>query len=82
VASELRSIRRAGYAHSDSEAYQGVAGMSAPIFDWRGVVIGSIGLVGPSTRLTRRWRLAVAPEVIAAAARITARMTGALEDER
>ena len=82
VAHELPSIRRAGYAQSESEAYEGVAGMSAPIFDWRGVVMGSIGLVGPSTRLTRRWRLAVAPDVVAAAARITSRMVGALEEDR
>ncbi|GAC1327074.1 MAG: IclR family transcriptional regulator [Chloroflexota bacterium] len=82
VGRELASIRRAGYAESDSEAYAGVAGMSAPIFDWRGSVMASIGLVGPSTRLTHRWRVDVAPEVVAAAARITARMSGTLEDDR
>jgi IclR family acetate operon transcriptional repressor len=76
VTAELPDIRRQGYAESDSELYAGVAGMSAPIFDWRGVVMGSIGLVGPSTRLTRDWRATVAPEVVAAANRITASMAG------
>jgi DNA-binding IclR family transcriptional regulator len=71
VARELPRIKRLGYAESDSEAYGGVAGMSAPIFDWRGVVMASIGLVGPSTRLTPAWRRTVAPEVVAAAERIT-----------
>ena len=79
VIRELPEIRRQGYAESDSELYAGVAGMSAPIFDWRGVVMGSIGLVGPSTRLTHAWRAQVAPEVVAAANRITASMTGPLE---
>jgi DNA-binding IclR family transcriptional regulator len=82
VARELATIRRSGYAESDSELYAGVAGMSAPIFDWRGSVMASIGLVGPSTRLTHRWRIEVAPEVVGAASRITARMSGALEDDR
>jgi IclR family transcriptional regulator, KDG regulon repressor len=76
VARELPRIKRLGYAESDSEAYVGVAGMSAPIFDWRGVVMASIGLVGPSTRLTPAWRRAVAPEVVAAAQRITRIMGG------
>ena len=82
VARELATIRRTGYAESDSEMYTGVAGMSAPIFDWRGSVMASIGLVGPSTRLTHRWRLDVAPEVVAAADRISARISGRLEDDR
>lgn len=74
VAAELPTIRRRRYAESDSEAYEGVAGMSAPIFDAHGVVMASIGLVGPGTRLEPAWRDRVAPEVVAAADRVSAIM--------
>jgi DNA-binding IclR family transcriptional regulator len=50
----LEFARRHGYATSDSEIFAGAVAVSAPCFDHRGSVVGSIGLYGPSARVDER----------------------------
>ncbi|KWV61105.1 hypothetical protein AS156_27055 [Bradyrhizobium macuxiense] len=47
----LKFVRRHGYARSHSEIFAGAVAVSAPCFDHRGSVVGSIGLYGPSARI-------------------------------
>ena len=49
---ELASIRRQGFSVNDQEVEEGVRGVAAPIFDGKGRVIASIGIVGPIFRIT------------------------------
>ncbi len=47
---ELARIRECGYAMSIEETDPGAWGIAAPIRDWRGEVVGAIGIAGPSLR--------------------------------
>lgn len=49
---QLEQVRARGYATSRDELIQGAVAIAAPFFDGSGHVIGSIGLFGPSVRLT------------------------------
>jgi IclR family acetate operon transcriptional repressor len=48
----LRAAKRNGYAISRGEIFVGAVAVSCPYFDHRGAVVGSIGLYGPSARVT------------------------------
>ena len=48
----LASVREQGYAIDDEEFDIGVRCIAAPIFDFRNMVVGSIGISGPTTRMT------------------------------
>jgi DNA-binding IclR family transcriptional regulator len=48
--SELRRIRQRGYADSLEETDPGAWGVATPIYDWKGHVVGAIGLAGPTMR--------------------------------
>ena len=50
---QLISIRKEGIAFDDEEYYQGVRGLGVTIRNGEGNVIGSIGVLGPSVRMTR-----------------------------
>jgi DNA-binding IclR family transcriptional regulator len=45
--SELRTIRNAGFAISDEDVIPGIAGVAAPIFDYRGSLRAALTLAGP-----------------------------------
>ena len=47
----LAFARRNGYATSHSEIFAGTVAVSAPCFDHRGDVVGSVGLYGPGARI-------------------------------
>lgn len=47
---ELAGIRRCGYALSMEETDPGAWGVAAPICDWRGQVVGGIGVAAPTLR--------------------------------
>ncbi len=47
---ELARIRECGYAMSIEETDPGAWGIAAPICDWRGEVVGAIGIAGPTLR--------------------------------
>lgn len=48
---EIRLARKRGYATSSGEIFVGAMAVSAPYFDHRGSVVGSVGLYGPSARI-------------------------------
>lgn len=48
----LEEIRRAGYALDDEEFDPGVRCIAVPVFDHRGRLAGTIGISGPSSRIT------------------------------
>jgi DNA-binding IclR family transcriptional regulator len=50
----LSAIRRDGFVISMGEFNQGVFGVSAPVFNPDGLVVGSIGIAGSEDRLDRR----------------------------
>lgn len=71
LAAEVARIRADGYAISVEERNDGVAGLSAPVFDGRARMIGSIGVTGPADRLTRKRMRQFAPQVVAAGLEIS-----------
>jgi IclR family KDG regulon transcriptional repressor len=48
----LEAIRQAGYAMDDEEFDLDVRCIAVPVFDFRGKVVGSIGISGPASRLS------------------------------
>jgi DNA-binding IclR family transcriptional regulator len=48
---EIAVARKRGYATSSGEIFVGAVAVSAPYFDHRGSVVGSVGLYGPSARV-------------------------------
>jgi len=73
---QLRSIRRAGFAVSHQEFIHGVRSLGVPIRDSTERVIGSLGLVGPETRLTRVRVGELIPHLLETAERITQALRG------
>ena len=54
---QLRKYRRKGIAYDDEEYYPGVRGVASAIINPNGNVVGALGVLGPSMRMTRaRWR--------------------------
>ncbi len=48
---EIELARQRGYATSRGEIFVGAVAVSAPYFDHRGSVVGSVGLYGPNARI-------------------------------
>ena len=48
---EIKLARQRGYATSRGEIFVGAVAVSAPYFDHRGSVVGSVGIYGPSARI-------------------------------
>ena len=75
---QIARARVDGYAVSHDERAEGASGVSAPVFDSTGQVLGAINVLGPSLRVTlencERW----AEPVVAAALRVTRSMGGRL----
>jgi DNA-binding IclR family transcriptional regulator len=71
---ELLSIRRARFAVSHQEFIPGVRSLGVPLLDATDRVMGSLGLVGPDTRLTRA--RALKPLMLETAAAISAAVWG------
>lgn len=67
---QLTEIRALGYAYTEQESFEGIAGLAAPIFDRNGQVVASIGLAALVQRLRPR-RAQLAPVVMEAAAEIS-----------
>lgn len=47
---KLPEIQKAGYAVSSGDFLPGAQAIASPVFDWKGEVIGALGLFGPSVR--------------------------------
>ncbi|MDB5775038.1 MAG: Transcriptional regulator KdgR [Herbaspirillum sp.] len=71
---ELASIRARGYAIADEENELGARSLAAPVRDHFGNVIAAASIAGPSHRLTKKILISFAPDVIAAADAISARL--------
>jgi DNA-binding IclR family transcriptional regulator len=68
----LATVRRRGWAQSVGEREAGVASVSAPVRDARGLVVAAISVSGPSDRLSADSGRRLAPAVLAAAANLSA----------
>jgi DNA-binding IclR family transcriptional regulator len=67
----LTEVRRRGWAQSVAEREPGVASVSAPVRDRRGVVVAAISVSGPIDRMGRRPGIRWAADLLAAAADLT-----------
>ncbi|TGT54043.1 IclR family transcriptional regulator [Mesorhizobium sp. M00.F.Ca.ET.170.01.1.1] len=73
---EMESIVANGYAINCGEFREEVYGIAAPIFDPMGNTIASIGISGPSTRLTNETIEKMVPKVVQAGKMATAELAG------
>jgi len=70
----LAEVRRRGWAQSVAEREPGVASVSAPVRDRRGVVVAAISVSGPIDRMGRRPGARWAADLLSAADELTRRM--------
>jgi DNA-binding IclR family transcriptional regulator len=70
----LAEVRRRGWAQSVAEREPGVASVSAPVRDGRGVVIAAISVSGPIDRIGRRPGVRWAADLLSAAEAMTRRL--------
>jgi DNA-binding IclR family transcriptional regulator len=70
----LAEVRRRGWAQSVAEREPGVASVSAPVRDGRGIVIAAISVSGPIDRIGRRPGARWAADLVAAAEELTRRL--------
>jgi DNA-binding IclR family transcriptional regulator len=70
----LAEVRRRGWAQSVAEREPGVASVSAPVRDGRGVVIAAISVSGPVDRMGRQPGVRWAADLLAASEELTRRL--------
>ena len=70
----LAEVRRRGWAQSVAEREPGVASVSVPVRDSRGVVIAAISVSGPVDRIGRRPGARWAADLLSAAEALTRRL--------
>jgi DNA-binding IclR family transcriptional regulator len=70
----LARIRKDGYVTSVGEVNPGIFGLSAPIFNSAGFILGSLGITNLATKVTRDDIPRLAKLVVAAAAQVTDRI--------
>lgn len=70
----LADVRRRGWAQSVAEREPGVASVSAPVRDGRGVVVAAISVSGPIDRMGRRPGVRWAADLLSAAEALTRRL--------
>jgi DNA-binding IclR family transcriptional regulator len=70
----LAEVRKRGWAQSAAEREPGVASVSAPVRDGRGVVIAAVSVSGPIDRMGRRPGARWAADLLAAAEALTRRL--------
>ncbi|MBI3687034.1 MAG: IclR family transcriptional regulator [Actinobacteria bacterium] len=70
----VAEVRRRGWAYSVGEREDGVASVSAPIFDHGGGLVAAISVSGPIGRLGRRPGQRLSPAVVAAGRALSRRL--------
>jgi DNA-binding IclR family transcriptional regulator len=70
----LAEVRKRGWAQSAAEREPGVASISAPVRDGRGVVVAAVSVSGPIDRMGRRPGARWAADLLAAAEALTRRL--------
>ncbi|MGZ8802657.1 MAG: IclR family transcriptional regulator [Mycobacterium sp.] len=70
----LAEVRKRGWAQSAAEREPGVASVSAPVRDGRGIVIAAVSVSGPIDRMGRRPGARWAADLVAAADALTRRL--------
>jgi IclR family transcriptional regulator, acetate operon repressor len=73
LAKELDITRRKGFSISRGEVFAGAVAIAAPFFGMNGSVWGSVGLFGPSARLTDARIVDLLPTLVSAALEISVR---------
>lgn len=76
---ELYLIGTRGYAIEQDEHIEGISGVAAAILDHRGLPVGAIGLVGPSSRLSIQRLHERGPEIIEACWRVSMNAGGSIK---
>lgn len=71
---ELEKVRIDGVSVSEGERVEGAIGVSAPIFDGRGLLVASLSVLGPETRMGPEQVAGLRTLVREAADRITSRV--------
>ncbi|MGC6768446.1 IclR family transcriptional regulator [Enterococcus sp. LJL128] len=51
---ELKKVKKAGFAYSKDELTEGVSSLAAPVWDYSGSVVASLGIVGATTRFSTK----------------------------
>lgn len=72
---DLDKTRSLGYATDDEEFTNGVRCVAAPVIDFRGKVIGALGISGPAARISIDKLPAMAEKVTAIASALSDRMS-------
>ena len=70
----LAQMRKAGYVSTVGEFNAGVLGLSAPVFNRSGQILGSLGIADAESRFKKADMTALAATVVAAADAVTARI--------
>ncbi|MCZ6873590.1 MAG: IclR family transcriptional regulator [bacterium] len=68
---ELHTTRKRGYAVSRGERSSGASAVAAPIRDWSGKTVATLGVLGPSQRLTHGVLKAMGKQVMQVAQEIS-----------
>jgi IclR family transcriptional regulator, KDG regulon repressor len=71
----LKEIRQTGYAIDNEEFDLGVCCIAVPVLDFRGKVVGSIGISGPASRVTHERLPELAATVIEIGKALSERIT-------
>jgi IclR family KDG regulon transcriptional repressor len=78
---ELASIREQGYATSFEETDSEAMGVAAPVYDYTGQTVAGIGIAAPISRIPPAQVPKVAPLVVEAGRRLSARLGALLEQD-
>lgn len=70
----LKQIKEDGFAYSMEELLEGVNSICAPVYDYRGIVIAALSIVGPKQRIQPYKIESYAKKVISAAQEVSRRM--------
>lgn len=79
MVSELGNIRKNGIAYDDAELFAEVRCAAIPVFDFRGHLIGAIGISGPVWRLSISELQGKQPTLKAAAERVSRALGGTVQ---